>query len=35
MSLPLTARWEYKHEVKEGSKEAELLKILKNPKDWI
>ncbi|XP_070569167.1 oxygen-dependent coproporphyrinogen-III oxidase-like [Ptychodera flava] len=35
MSLPLTARWEYMHEPKEGSKEAELMEVLRNPRDWI
>ena len=28
MSLPLTARWEYCHEVEENSDEAKLLKCL-------
>ncbi|XP_057661619.1 oxygen-dependent coproporphyrinogen-III oxidase [Diorhabda carinulata] len=35
MSLPLTARWEYMHEPKEDSPEGELLKVLRNPKDWV
>ncbi|XP_002730678.1 oxygen-dependent coproporphyrinogen-III oxidase-like [Saccoglossus kowalevskii] len=35
MSLPLTARWEYMHTPKEGSKEMELMDVLKNPKDWV
>ena len=35
MSLPLTARWEYMHDPKEGSKEAKLVEVLKNPKDWL
>ncbi|XP_059479885.1 oxygen-dependent coproporphyrinogen-III oxidase [Neocloeon triangulifer] len=35
MSLPLTARWEYMHQPEEGSKEAKLTEILKNPKDWV
>lgn len=35
MSLPLTARWEYMHEPKLGSKEDQLLQVLKNPKDWV
>ncbi|KAK3540381.1 hypothetical protein QTP70_030207 [Hemibagrus guttatus] len=35
MSLPLTARWEYMHEPAEGTKEAEMLKVLRNPKEWI
>ncbi|KAG9349627.1 hypothetical protein JZ751_028075 [Albula glossodonta] len=35
MSLPLTARWEYMHEPSKGSPEAEMLEVLRNPKDWI
>ncbi|XP_072384256.1 oxygen-dependent coproporphyrinogen-III oxidase [Diabrotica undecimpunctata] len=35
MSLPLTARWEYMHAPKENTPEGELLKVLKNPKDWV
>ncbi|XP_060786925.1 oxygen-dependent coproporphyrinogen-III oxidase, mitochondrial [Neoarius graeffei] len=35
MSLPLTARWEYMHEPAQGTKEAEMLEVLRNPKDWI
>ena len=35
MSLPLTARWEYMHLPKLGSKEHELLEVLKNPRDWV
>ncbi|KAI9229347.1 MAG: coproporphyrinogen III oxidase [Piptocephalis tieghemiana] len=35
MSLPLTARWEYMHEVFPGTREEALLKVLKDPKDWI
>uniref|UniRef100_A0A673IUT7 coproporphyrinogen oxidase n=1 Tax=Sinocyclocheilus rhinocerous TaxID=307959 RepID=A0A673IUT7_9TELE len=35
MSLPLTARWEYMHEPTKGSKEAEMLEVLRNPKEWI
>ncbi|XP_051870960.1 oxygen-dependent coproporphyrinogen-III oxidase, mitochondrial [Pristis pectinata] len=35
MSLPLTARWEYMHNPAKGTKEAEILEILKNPKDWV
>ncbi|XP_072901190.1 oxygen-dependent coproporphyrinogen-III oxidase, mitochondrial [Hemitrygon akajei] len=34
MSLPLTARWEYMHNPAKGTKEAEILEVLKNPKDW-
>ncbi|KAJ3414268.1 Coproporphyrinogen-III oxidase [Chytridiales sp. JEL 0842] len=33
-SLPLTARWEYMHTPPEGSEEAKLIEVLKNPKDW-
>ncbi|KAG7467028.1 hypothetical protein MATL_G00149190 [Megalops atlanticus] len=35
MSLPLTARWEYMHEPPKGSQEAEMLNVLRNPKDWV
>ncbi|XP_044259762.1 oxygen-dependent coproporphyrinogen-III oxidase [Tribolium madens] len=35
MSLPLLARWEYMHQPAPESPEGELLKVLKNPKDWI
>ena len=35
MSLPLTARWEYCHEPKEGSRESQLVEVLKNPVDWV
>ncbi|XP_028857656.1 oxygen-dependent coproporphyrinogen-III oxidase, mitochondrial [Denticeps clupeoides] len=35
MSLPLTARWEYMHEPKKGSKEAAMLEVLRNPREWI
>lgn len=35
MSLPLTARWEYCHEVNEGSEEDKLLNILQNPNNWL
>ncbi|XP_033863926.2 oxygen-dependent coproporphyrinogen-III oxidase, mitochondrial-like [Acipenser ruthenus] len=34
MSLPLNARWEYMHEPPKGTKEAEMLQVLRNPKDW-
>ena len=34
MSLPLTARWEYCHEVKPGTDEANLLEVLRKPVDW-
>ncbi|KAF1796252.1 coproporphyrinogen III oxidase, aerobic [Mucor lusitanicus] len=35
MTMPLTARWEYMYEPKEGSREAALVEVLKNPRDWI
>jgi coproporphyrinogen III oxidase len=35
MSLPETARWEYDHQVKPGSKEEEIMKAFKSPRDWV
>lgn len=35
MSLPLTARWEYDHHPAENSREAQLLDVLREPKEWI
>ncbi|KAG7190386.1 hypothetical protein KM043_006494 [Ampulex compressa] len=35
MSLPLSANWEYMHEPETGSKEAELIEVLKNPRNWL
>ena len=35
MSLPLTSRWEYCHEVENGSDEAKLLDVLRQPVDWL
>ena len=35
MSLPLTSRWEYCHEVEEGTEEAKLLDVLRHPVDWL
>lgn len=35
MSLPLTARWEYMHSPKPGSREDQLVEILRNPRDWV
>lgn len=35
MSLPLSANWKYMHEPTPDSKEAELLDVLKNPKEWL
>ena len=34
MSLPLTARWEYDHAPEPGSREAEMLAVLQEPRDW-
>jgi len=34
MSLPETARWEYNHQVEEGSPEAEIMDAFKNSRDW-
>lgn len=35
MSLPLTARWEYMQTPEVGSPEEKLVKVLKEPRDWI
>ena len=35
MSLPLTARWEYMHSPEKGSREEELVKVLKAPRSWV
>ena len=35
MSLPLTARWEYMNIPEMGSKEKELVDVLKEPRDWV
>lgn len=37
MSLPLTARWEYYAKLgdEEGSREKELLDVLREPRDWL
>ncbi|XP_034386956.1 oxygen-dependent coproporphyrinogen-III oxidase, mitochondrial [Cyclopterus lumpus] len=35
MSLPLTAKWEYMHEPAKGTLEAEMLEVLRNPKEWV
>jgi coproporphyrinogen III oxidase len=35
MSMPLTARYEYKPEVKPSSDEEYTLKVLRQPKDWV
>jgi coproporphyrinogen III oxidase len=34
MSLPETARWEYNHQVAEGTPEADIMDAFKNPRDW-
>jgi coproporphyrinogen III oxidase len=35
MSLPLTARWEYMHTPAPGTREADVLEVLRNPRDWL
>ena len=35
MSLPLTARWEYDHHPEPGSPEAQMLQVLREPRDWL
>ena len=35
MSLPLTARWEYAHQPAAGSREQQLLNVLRQPRDWV
>ncbi|CAD0201988.1 unnamed protein product [Chrysodeixis includens] len=35
MSLPLNAKWEYMHVPKEDSPEEKLLKVLRDPLDWV
>ena len=35
MSLPPHVQWVYDHEPEAGSKEEELVTVLKNPKEWI
>ncbi|MCA8961639.1 MAG: oxygen-dependent coproporphyrinogen oxidase [Planctomycetes bacterium] len=35
MSLPLTARWEYDHQPAIGTPEAQLLEVLRTPRDWL
>jgi len=35
MSLPETARWEYDHNPKEGSKEADFIDACKHPREWV
>jgi coproporphyrinogen III oxidase len=35
VSAPPLIAWEYNHEIKDGSPEAQLVEVLKNPRDWI
>lgn len=35
MSLPLTARWEYAQQPQPASREASLVEVLKQPREWI
>jgi coproporphyrinogen III oxidase len=35
MSLPLTARWQYMHQPKQGGREERMLNVLKTPVDWV
>lgn len=35
MSLPLTARWQYQHEPEKGGREERLLRVLREPVDWV
>ena len=35
MSLPPKVQWKYNNEPKAGSEEEKLLKVLKNPKNWV
>ncbi|KAJ3222213.1 Coproporphyrinogen-III oxidase [Clydaea vesicula] len=35
MSLPLTSRWQFKHEPAFHSREQEMLEVLKTPRNWI
>ncbi|XP_050678674.1 oxygen-dependent coproporphyrinogen-III oxidase isoform X2 [Leptidea sinapis] len=35
MSLPLNAKWEYMHTPKPNSAEEKLMKVLKEPRDWL
>jgi coproporphyrinogen III oxidase len=34
MSLPPQVRWDYDFQPKEGTREAELIEVLQNPRDW-
>ncbi len=35
MTLPLTASWKYMHEPRPKSREARLVEVLRNPKEWV
>ncbi|MGO1751023.1 MAG: oxygen-dependent coproporphyrinogen oxidase [Psychroflexus sp.] len=35
MSLPPHVQWQYDYQVEEGSEEAKLIEVLKNPKIWV
>jgi coproporphyrinogen III oxidase len=35
MSLPPKVQWHYNHQPKDGSKEAQMLEVLKNPRNWV
>ena len=35
MSLPENARWEYDHKVEPGSKEEEIMKCFREPREWL
>lgn len=35
MSLPPHVQWHYNHQPKNGSEEERLLKVLKNPRNWV
>jgi coproporphyrinogen III oxidase len=35
ISMPLNARWEYKHKIEPGSPEDELTKVLVEPREWV
>jgi coproporphyrinogen III oxidase len=35
MSLPPRVRWDYNVQPEPGSREAELVNVLKNPRDWV
>lgn len=35
ISLPLLARWEYRHEPETGSEEEKLMHVLQTPIEWV